>query len=199
MRAFQNRSEAAGLIVDEQHLRGGGVDLQDFSDHAAGGNDSHLRLEAIFAALVQVDHARLLAASGADDLGGQSLDGISFAEAQEDLEAARLAGIFVEPHLFEAQAFNLRFQITIFLAHSAKVKIVVPDAVESSLGVDDEALDGGDGGDGPNPNEPSLLRVGAADLNGETEHLRYQHRGEHGEIAVSREHVFHDEPVASCQ
>ena len=84
--------------------RGEGEDVADLADDAVGGDDGHVGLEAVGGALVDVEHAGLVDAAGADDLGGDGLRDILLLEAEDGLRAPleRARDDCVEPDLRQA-------------------------------------------------------------------------------------------------
>ena len=53
--AFHNGAEAAGLVVNQQHLRRMREHLQDLAHNALGVDDGHVFTQAVIAALVEVE------------------------------------------------------------------------------------------------------------------------------------------------
>ncbi len=133
--------DAAALIADQQHLRNRRIDDQHFADDSVGGDDRHVALDAGILALIDVDDAGKVAAAGADDLRGHGPGDELFFESDQGLQAAGLGGVFAEPHLFKPHLLNLIFQLAVFGAHAAQIKIVVPEIAGAVLTPHQSALE----------------------------------------------------------
>ena len=103
---FQRRTHAAELIVDRQHLRRVGKDLYDLAHNSGGRNDRHVGLDAVARTFIDVQHARLIAAAGANDLGRDGGIDILFFEAQQRLDPARHGGVFLQARVVDLHALD---------------------------------------------------------------------------------------------
>ena len=71
------------------------------------------RLEAVGGAFVDVEDAGLVAAAGADGLGGQGLVDVLLLEAEEGLKTLALAGIFKQRGLLKAETVDGLLQVLV--------------------------------------------------------------------------------------
>ena len=200
---FKNDAGAAGLVVDEQDLGGAGKDVADLADDAVGGDDGHVRLQAVVGALVEIEDAGLIAAAGADGLGGEGGVDVAVLEVEEGLEALALAGIFKQGGLLEAQAVDGLLQILVLLADVAQVNVVLPEAGDAQLGILNELLGGRDQRLSPETDETnrggisgidgSVATRGTAHLHGKAHDLHHEEGEQYDQAAVAGEERFHNE------
>ena len=194
---FQNGADAAGGVVDDQNLRAQREDVAHLADNSLRGDDCHAGLQSVARTFIYVEHARLLAGAGADDLRGQGAADKFFFEIEQRLQAMGLVGIFVEARLSDAQLFVLIAQCLILMAQRANVHIVVPGGACALTDGMKQPFDGSDDGGRPKADEAHRAGVGmlwiqrALDLDGQSQQLREQHGAEDHGIAVAVEKTFH--------
>ena len=87
-------------------------------------------------------------------------------EVQQCLKTMALNGVFGEGGLLEAKAGDLLLEVMILLAGVAEVDVVGPAVADVVTEAVEEALEGGDGGDGPVAQESYVAAVGGAGLDG---------------------------------
>src|SRR5581483_4813252 len=196
-RFLQDDARSAGAVVDHEHQRRRGIDTNDLADHAIGGDDRHVVAHAIFGALVDVNAAGKFAAGSADDLRRQRLGDVLLLEAQQSLEAGRLAGILGQANLLQPQPLNFLAQLAVLTPHAAKVEIVVPHPRSPAV-----AADGGFFDRSNDPNSPQTNEAGGAvvrrglDLHGQPDHLKKQNGYQEDEVAVPIDDIFHGKAVS---
>ena len=179
--AGEQDAGAGGLVVDEQDLCGVGEDVAELADDAVGGDDGLIGLEAFGGAFVDVDDAGELGAAGADDLGGDGLGDVVLLKVEESLEAVALEGVLGDGGLLDAELGELLLEGGVLAAGGAQVDVVRPAVAKCVAGVEKEALEWRDGGDGPVTNErdtSSIRRDGVgrpSHLNRESDGLGEQH------------------------
>src|ERR1035441_10128778 len=117
-----------------------GIHLAQLTDDAVRRDDRHVAAEAVGRSLVKIEDTRLVAAAGADDLGGQCFVYIFFLEVHEGLQAPALAGIFKQSGLLKAQPVDGFLKVLIMLANMAQVDVVLPETGYAEAGRMDEPL-----------------------------------------------------------
>ena len=127
-------------------------DTQHLSHDAVRGDHGHVRLDSLASALVNVNRTRLLAAAGADDLGGHGLRNELFLECQQGLQTPRLLGIFGQANLLQPKPLDFRLQFTVLRADSPQIEIVVPDVSGGGLNPDQGFFKGSDRANRPDAN-----------------------------------------------
>jgi len=102
-----------------------------------------------------------------------------------------LDGVFRDGGLLHAELIDLDLEVAVVLADATEVDVVGPGGAETVAGVEEEALDGGDGGDNPGAGEGDLSAVGCtgldgpADLDGQGDDLREEKRDQHQSVLVA--------------
>lgn len=188
---------ARGSVIDFEHLGGVGKDVAELADDAIGGDDGHVGFESVGGAFIDVEDAGEVAAAGADDLGGYGGVDVVLLEGEKGLEALTLQGIFGDGGLLKAKLAELLLEVVILLADMTQVDVVVPGAADGVADGEQEALERGDGGDGPIANEAHLIAVGRtafdgpADLNGQAYGLCEQDDDQHESVSVTDEKRVH--------
>src|SRR5271166_4523981 len=101
-----------------------------------------------------------------------------------------LIGILAHADLFETHALNLCFEVAVLGAHSAQVKVVVPEVAGRSLRPDQGLFERSNSSNRPDSDQARGFTVGRAlDLHGQAEHLGEQHAHQHDQIAVASEDI----------
>ncbi len=113
-------------------------------------------------------------------------------KAQQGLDAARHARVFVEARLFDLHVRNLRFEFAILAADTAQVGIVRPEVLHPILAVHDRFFNGSDGGDGPQADEAgfAFLRR-TADLHRQRHDLGEQDGRQHDQVLIAAKESIH--------
>ena len=130
-RALEDDAGAGGLVVDLEHLRGGGKYIAQLNHYAVMGDDRHVGPEAVVPALIDGQHAGLVAAAGADHLRGYRRSDVALLEPKHGLQALSLERVFRDGRLRNAHAGKLLLQVLVLLAHVAEVDVIGPAVVQS--------------------------------------------------------------------
>src|SRR5581483_11173762 len=127
-RLLGNDADPAAGIVDQQHTRGVVVIyVEDLPHHALRGNHGLVRLDSVRPSLIDVHQLGFVCAAGTDNLRRNGLlDEVLF-EAEKQLQAASLAGVFLESNLLQAHVLDLLLELTILGSYSAQVDVIVED------------------------------------------------------------------------
>ena len=83
---------------------------------------------------------------------------------ENSAQTAGLCGIFAQSDLLEPHLFDLLFELTIFGAHAAKVKIVPPEVACAVLDPDQAALERSDGVHDPDTDQTRVFCIIAVAL-----------------------------------
>ena len=65
----QDGAHAAALVINQEHERSRTENAHNLSHNSIGGNHRHIRSDPVVCTFIDVDRARLLAATGPDHLG----------------------------------------------------------------------------------------------------------------------------------
>ena len=191
----QDDAEAAGLIVNFEHLGGAAKHVAHLAHYAIGSDDRHIRFEAVLGAFIDHQHARQIGAAGADDVGRTGLRDVLLLKAEQFLQAQTFAGIDGQRRLFQPHAIQLRLQLLVLLADMSQVHIIVPGMADAMADGKKYALEWRKGSDHPIADEPRLLavfpRIRAPHLHGKTQQLHQHDRQQDQWISVAAEKRFH--------
>ena len=103
-RAFQQHTRPAGLIGDQQHLRGVWIDILNFTYDSVRSNHGHLHpSRPSLRPLVDEDVPCLIGAGGANHLSGYGLVNIPAAKVQQFAQPLTCLGILRKARLLEAE------------------------------------------------------------------------------------------------
>src|ERR1019366_2739984 len=189
---FQRSAHSTKLIVDRQYLRGVGKDLHDLAHDTRRRDDRHVRLNAILRSFIQVQNARLLAATGADDLGRDRGIDILLFECEQGLNTARHASILRVASVFNLHAVNLGAQLPIFPANTAKISVAIPGVVHPFLGVYHSFFDRSDCGDRPQAEQAGIAALSrAVYLHSQSNNLGEQNGRQHNQVLIAAEECVH--------
>jgi hypothetical protein len=143
-----------------------------FSHDAVGCNNSHVPRDAGTFTFVDIDDARLIAATGANHLGGDSLGDVLFLECQKSLQAMCLGRVLAETDLLQPHLFDLLLKLAVLGPNSAQVDIVVPDTASAVADPDQPAFKRTDRPHRPDADQAGIgLTAAALHLHGKPEHL----------------------------
>ena len=200
-RRLQNHARPTGLVVDHQHLRRVRIDLAQLAHNAVGGDDGHIRRQALARAFVDVEDARAVAAARSDRLRRQRLVDVLLLEVDQRLQAFALACVFQQRGLFQAQPVDRLLQLLVLFAHPAQVQIIRPELLRAQLAGVHQHLRRRDHRIGPKPDQAHAAGVGgiqraapargAPHLHGQPDDLRQQDCQQHQQIPVADEEGFH--------
>jgi hypothetical protein len=196
---------ARGLVVDEQDLGGVGEDIAELADDAVGRDDRLVRFKTVFRTFVDVENAREVAATGADDLSGYRCCDVVLLEVKERLKAMALDSVLGECGLFEAEAGDLILKIVVLLAGVTKIDVVGPDVAKVIAESMEETFEWSHGSDSPVTDESDATAVGSAGLNGtanldgKADGLGEQNSYQNKNVFVACDEGFHALGMIICE
>ena len=110
-RAGEDDAGAGALVVDLEDVGSRWEDFAQLAHDAIRGDDGHVGLEAVVRALVDGEHARQVAAAGADDLRRDGRADVVLAEGEQGLQAPTLERVLGDGGLLDAHARELLLQV----------------------------------------------------------------------------------------
>ena len=134
----------------------------------------------------------MLAATGADDLGGNRFVDVLLFESQQRLNAACHVGVFAEARLLQFHALDVGVQLPILATDAPQVEVAIPPVARPLLGVNDRFFERCEGTNGPDADETNFAVLGRTPhLDSKRNDLGEQNGRQYDQVSVATENRVH--------
>ena len=186
-RLLQKCADAAALIVDQQNLRRPLINPQNFADDAVGGNDCHIRFDAVVRAFIDIDDPRSSLPLDPITCAASVFEINCSLNASRDCNRCACSASSLKRTCSGAVVRSASFSSRFSCADSAQVKIVVPEVAGAVLRPDQDFFQRGDDVDTPTRGSGAWFShlAAAFDLNREAQNLKKQDSHQKTDVTIA--------------